>query len=108
MMTPEDFEKACSAWLQDKNVATSEAFAGIVAASFNVLGMFQRDLAREFEVVESTVSRWAKGTARPHPLLQKQIVRSLLRRVKGLNPRRASSSSSPSLPVAVPFAAKSS
>lgn len=82
MMTPESFENACSAWLRDKE-ASEQTFAGIVEASFRVLGTFQRDLAREFEVAISTVSRWAKGTARPYPLIQKQIVQALQRRVKG-------------------------
>ncbi len=31
-------------------------------------------LAAEFEVARMTVVRWANGKARPHPLLQSQIV----------------------------------
>lgn len=33
-----------------------------------------RTLAVEFEVASSTVERWAKGTAIPHPLLRRQVV----------------------------------
>jgi ribosome-binding protein aMBF1 (putative translation factor) len=79
MTTLEKFENACTAWLSEKD-ASIETFAGIIEASFEVFGTLQRDLSTEFEVAISTVSRWAKGTARPHPLLQKQIVRSLHRR----------------------------
>jgi hypothetical protein len=34
-----------------------------------------------FEVAESTVSRWAKGIARPHPGVQKYVVSELRKRV---------------------------
>ncbi|HWO18429.1 MAG TPA: hypothetical protein VNO30_06620 [Kofleriaceae bacterium] len=62
--------------------ASEGGFAKILAASFEVLGTLQHDLAVEFEVAESTVSRWAKGTARPHPRIQKQVIRSLQRRAE--------------------------
>ena len=78
-MTAEKFESACIAWLAQKQ-APSDQFAQLVEQAFAVLGMFQRDLATEYEVAISTISRWAKGTARPHPLLQKQIVKSLAQR----------------------------
>lgn len=34
-----------------------------------------KELAGKFEVAQSTVGRWIRGTARPHPLIQKQILR---------------------------------
>lgn len=34
-----------------------------------------RTLAAEFEVAESTVGRWRRGTACPHPLLAGRIIR---------------------------------
>jgi len=105
MMTQEQFEAACTAWLSQKESST-ETFAVLVDASFQVFGTFQRELAHEFEVAVSTVSRWAKGTARPHPLMQKQIVRALLRRVKGMMARRAASPSSPSSEAPIPMTAK--
>jgi len=105
MTTPAEFETTCAAWLNNEKNASTEGFAGILAASFEVLGTFQRDLAVEFEVAESTVSRWAKGTARPHPRIQKQVIRSLQRRAGKLVPRaQATSSTSPGAPV--PLAAK--
>jgi hypothetical protein len=33
-----------------------------------------RAVAAEFEVAESTVSRWARGVSRPHPSIQKQVL----------------------------------
>jgi hypothetical protein len=103
MMNVEEFETACGAWLSQKESST-ETFAELVEASFQVFGTFQRELASEFEVAVSTVSRWSKGTARPHPLLQKQIVRSLARRAKGMVTRRVSS---PGFTSPISVAAKS-
>ena len=34
-----------------------------------------RTLAEEFEVAVSTVGRWRRGTASPHPLVAAQIIR---------------------------------
>lgn len=101
MTTAEMFETACNAWLSEKESSTAK-FAELVGASFQVFGTFQRELAQEFEVAVSTVSRWAKGTARPHPLLQKQIVRSLLRRAKRVTARPAN----PGFTAPIPMAAK--
>jgi hypothetical protein len=53
-----------------------ELFARIVAGA-DVLYRSQRDLAMQFEVAESTVSRWAKGIARPHPGVQRHVVSEL-------------------------------
>ena len=39
----------------------------------------RRECAREFEVAVTTVDRWAKKTANPHPLLRKQIVEWVMR-----------------------------
>jgi transcriptional regulator with XRE-family HTH domain len=75
-MNLNELKKICSAW--DKS---SEAFAPIVAATAS-LGLYQRELAEEFEVAESTVSRWARGLARPHPRMQKLIVDAIEKRVQ--------------------------
>lgn len=32
------------------------------------------EMAGHFEVSAATVRRWARGTARPHPRLQKQVL----------------------------------
>ena len=79
MKTPTQLWEACSQWLAS---GTPESFANIVGEAFETLGAYQRDLADDFEVAESTVSRWARGIARPHPLIQRQIVQWICRRAK--------------------------
>ncbi len=75
-MEMSDLKELCSHW--DRS---SEAFAEIVAATVKTLGLYQRELAAEFQVAESTVSRWSSGTARPHPRFQEMIVTAIRRRV---------------------------
>ena len=107
MTTPTEFETNCAAWLNNEKNASEEGFAKILAAAFEVLGTFQRDLAAEFEVAESTVSRWAKDTARPHPRIQKQVIRSLQRRAGKLVARpRAVGGTGSEIGAPVPLAAK--
>lgn len=81
----------CSEW-----DGSSESFAQIVEAAVRTLGLYQRELANEFQVADSTVSRWANGIARPHPRLQKMILASIRKRakktVKGQQVASASSS----------------
>lgn len=37
-----------------------------------------RSVAARFEVAQSTVERWRSGSARPHPAIEKQVVRFLV------------------------------
>lgn len=60
---------------------TPGAFAKIIADSLGILGMYQRELATEFEVSESTISRWASGISCPHPKIQALVLSSLKKRV---------------------------
>ena len=71
-----ELKEICSRW--DKS---SDAFGKIVAATVSS-GRYQRELAAEFEVAESTVSRWARGIARPHPRMQKLIVGAIEKRIQ--------------------------
>jgi transcriptional regulator with XRE-family HTH domain len=70
-----DLKELCSRWDH-----SSEAFSEIVAATVKTLGLYQRELAVQFHVAESTVSRWSSGTARPHPRFQEMIVAAIKRR----------------------------
>ena len=72
-----DLNQLCSEW--DKS---SKGFARIVASTIQTLGLYQHELASEFEVAESTVSRWANGVARPHPHAQKLIVAAIEKRIQ--------------------------
>jgi hypothetical protein len=40
-------------------------------------------LAGEFECAVSTVQRWAKGVASPHPLVRKLVLESIRKRLEG-------------------------
>jgi hypothetical protein len=84
-MTVKQFEQDCFKWLASSR-RTARAFSVLVGSSFVALGTVQRELAEEFEVAISTVSRWASGLARPHPRLQKQIVQALARRAAECHP----------------------
>ena len=67
---------------KEPNASASDKFLAIVDGYLRVFGMSQRELAEEFEVSESTVSRWANGVARPHPGLRKLVVASILKRAR--------------------------
>lgn len=82
-MTSHELLTACKAF--EPKPAGGEArvvsdFAEIVHNAFTSLGLYQRDLADDFEVSESTVSRWGSGIAKPHPQIQKRIVAWIGRR----------------------------
>lgn len=75
-MTLSNLKQLCSEWKD-----SDEDFAKIVESACTNLGMNRRDLAVEFEVAESTVSRWANGVTCPLPRMQKLIVTYILKRV---------------------------
>jgi ribosome-binding protein aMBF1 (putative translation factor) len=66
---------ACSTW-----DGSGTAFADIVRGALACVGLDQHELATLFQVADSTVSRWASGTARPHPRLQKRVIAAILER----------------------------
>jgi len=79
---------ACNLWVK----GDIPAFAQITAAALRILGLYQRDLADEFDVSIATVSRWASGEAKPHPIVQETVVDFVRRRavkVAAAMPRRA-------------------
>ena len=73
----EDLLELCKRWDE-----SPDEFARIVDSCLGVFGMSQREMANEFEVAESTVSRWANGVARPHPRLSKLIVGFIQKRAR--------------------------
>lgn len=88
-MTTQELLAACQAF--KPNMAVGEAqvvsdFAQIVQNAFTSLGLYQRDLADDFEVAESTVSRWGSGIAKPHPQIQKRVVAWIGRRAAKMAP----------------------
>jgi ribosome-binding protein aMBF1 (putative translation factor) len=74
-MTPQELSVVCSSFEPTRHEPTILSdFARIVQNSFSMLGLYQRDLADDFEVAESTISRWGNGLARPHPQIQRRVV----------------------------------
>lgn len=76
-MTPSELLAACKQFEASRSSDTGNrvtVFATIVQNSFGVLGLYQRDLADDFEVAESTVSRWGTGLAKPHPQIQRSVI----------------------------------
>ncbi len=82
-MTKIEFEGMCRAWLHDSNKLTRTlAFPSVLTAASKALDVLPLTLAKEFEVTHTTVLRWMQGTARPHPLIQKQVIENLLLRAQ--------------------------
>jgi hypothetical protein len=95
-MSPDDLKVLCASW-----DGSTEAFRHIVAEALHTLGVYQHELARSFQVADSTVSRWASGVARPHPRLQRLIVTSIHRRAAACTrPLRKDSAVAPRPPSA--------
>jgi len=53
---------------------SNEQFAELIREALEDMAISQQVLADEFQVAASTVSRWSRGVARPHPKLQKLII----------------------------------
>jgi len=60
-----------------------ERFEEIVECGASQLSDGRQDLAREFQVADSTVGRWISGVARPHPRLKRRIVGYLRQKLLG-------------------------
>jgi hypothetical protein len=58
--------------LLEDGAASTEVFASIVSDYVDNNGPAK--LAQELEVSSSTVMRWSRGSARPHPRIRQKIV----------------------------------
>lgn len=76
-MSLQQYFGLCESW---EARPSTELFSRIVAGA-DTLSRSQKELAAQFRVAESTVSRWAKGYARPHLLVQKHVVLTLKKQV---------------------------
>ena len=79
VMDIQGFTLQCTNW-----DGSREQFAQIVNGATAYLGLTQVDLARIFQVSGSTISRWAKGHAEPHPRVQQYVVATVRKRATGL------------------------
>lgn len=59
-----------------------ENFRAAFAASVEVLGLSDLDIARVLQISRPTVGRWTRGEAAPHPVGRKPILEYLLKRVQ--------------------------
>lgn len=60
---------ACKTWS-----GSEDLFRKILIAYLAQWGAYQRDLAREFGMAESTIARWVSGASRPHPAFQAVVI----------------------------------
>ena len=100
-MTTQELLAACQVFKPKVAVGETRVvsdFAQIVQNAFTNLGLYQRDLADDFEVAESTVSRWGSGIAKPHPQIQKRVVAWIGRRAAKMasTPAYATAATAPS------------
>jgi ribosome-binding protein aMBF1 (putative translation factor) len=67
----------------------ASSFAQVVSTGLFELSLTQRDLADKFEVAESTISRWSKGTVLPAKLVQKQVTSFFQKKLRLIQKRSA-------------------
>lgn len=60
-----------------KDFAGGDNFAELVMQGLKHTGMSVNDLAREVEVIPSTVCRWCEGAAKPMVGMQKLVISKL-------------------------------
>lgn len=73
-------KKLCSASMVLAD--NSELFRLIVCVAIKVLKIQQKEIAEEFQVAESTVSRWIHGTAKPLPGFVKLMIEYIQKRAE--------------------------
>jgi hypothetical protein len=61
--------------------ASKEYFSGAVTIALNEYHLPVLEMATKFEVADSTIERWASGTAVPHPKLQQMILSYIAERI---------------------------
>jgi len=54
-------------------------FNRFLSHSLSLDRKLKKKLAKQFEVAESTVERWAKGVVKPRPRIQLQVIQFILR-----------------------------
>ncbi len=61
--------------------ASKEYFMAAVTISLKEYDLSVKDIARNFQVAESTVSRWANGIANPLPRMRELILEYIARNI---------------------------
>ncbi len=61
--------------------ATPEYFSGAVKIALDEYHLPVLEMAKEFQVADSTIERWASGIAVPHPKLRQIILSYITERI---------------------------
>ncbi len=61
-------------YINGKDTASKEYFKAAVDIALNEYNLPVSDIAKEFQVADSTIKRWASGVAVPHPLLRQRVL----------------------------------
>lgn len=100
--------------LRQADPKNDQQFGDLLRRGFELLGLFDKDVAREFSVSRPTVTRWRNGDNAPHPAMRPPVYSWLERRAQSLarrpEPEMAivgAGSGSHSPAVALPLAARS-
>jgi len=72
-----------------KDFAGGDEFAALLSDGLALVGTSHRELAREIEVIPSTVSRWASGATKPLTGMQKVVISRLRKRIAKAQAARA-------------------
>lgn len=67
--------------ISNPDPTSPEYFAGAVKIALYEYGLSVPEIAKTFEVADSTISRWASGIAVPHPRLQQKILSYITERI---------------------------
>lgn len=73
--------------LQAADIRDDEAFRSLLNQGMECLGLFDKDIAHEFNVSRPTVTRWRNGTNAPHPLMRRPVYDRLQQRAQALRRR---------------------
>lgn len=67
--------------INNPDPATPEYFSGAIKIALNEYNLPVLEMATEFQVADSTIERWASGTAIPHPKLRQIILSYIAERI---------------------------
>ncbi len=91
-----ELREACRAWAGD-----NATFRQILASYLSVSGKYQRDVARDLGMAESSIGRWLSGVSRPHPLFEELVIARIAKEMAsraGGKPVRKVAMSAPARP----------
>jgi len=67
--------------VSNSDATSKEYFSGAVTIALKEYNLPVSEIAKEFEVADSTVERWANGAAVPHPKIRQLILDYIGKRI---------------------------